>query len=241
MNQKGKKYVDNRFTLQALWFTGLFISLLILAWMVTGGPTSAAEMQEANITKTALAMTASYLLQPRLQPPPAFTPTALPPTMIPRSASTLAAMLSATSPSLSQQSNTPNSTGVPLITPLPTETAVAQMPTLTSVQDPAGFAHWYFARVWNERDYQNLWENYLTPSYKINVGSGIFEDYVIWWESVAWVEVHSVDVLQNNGMDAWVRVNVTFHMKDGRAVQDQIYDYDLLYDPLRATWMFDAS
>jgi hypothetical protein len=28
-------------------------------------------------------------------------------------------------------------------------------------------------------------------------------------------------------------------MKDGRVVQDQIYTYDFLYDPSRATWMFD--
>jgi hypothetical protein len=30
-------------------------------------------------------------------------------------------------------------------------------------------------------------------------------------------------------------------MKDGRVVQNQIYEYDLLFDPGRGTWMFDAS
>ena len=73
------------------------------------------------------------------------------------------------------------------------------------------------------------------------MGSGLFEDYGVWWDSVARVDVNSVDVLQNNGTNALVRVNVTFHMKDGRVVQNQVYDYNFLYDPSRGTWMFDTS
>ena len=73
------------------------------------------------------------------------------------------------------------------------------------------------------------------------MGSGLFEDYAGWWDSVERLDVNSIDVLQNNGRDAWVRVHLTFHMKDGRVVQNQVYDYDLLNDPGRGTWMFDAS
>jgi hypothetical protein len=133
-------------------------------------------------------------------------------------------------PPLSRQPATPT---IILIIPQSTTPAV--------VQDPAGFARWYFTRVWNERDYQNLWDNYLTASYKANVGSGIFEDYVWWWNSVQRVDINSVDVLENNGSDARVRVNLTFHMTDGRVVENQVYEYDFLYDPSRGTWMFDAS
>jgi hypothetical protein len=118
---------------------------------------------------------------------------------------------------------------------------LAPVGTQGVIQDPAEFARWYFTRVWNERDYQNLWDNYLTSSYKANAGSGLFEDYAGWWNSVERVDVNSVDVLQNNRRDAWIRVNLTFHMKDGRVVQNQVYDYDLLNDPVRGTWMFDAS
>jgi hypothetical protein len=78
-------------------------------------------------------------------------------------------------------------------------------------------------------------------SYKTNVGSGLFEDYVAWWNSVARVDVNSVEVLANNGTDAWVRVNLTFHMRDGRVVENQVYEYDFLYDSIRQTWMFDAT
>jgi hypothetical protein len=123
-------------------------------------------------------------------------------------------------------------------------TAIPTLPQSTIpavVQDASGFARWYFTRVWNERDYQNLWDHYLTASYKTNVGSGIFEDYVWWWNSVQRVDINSVDVLENNGIDAWVRVNLTSHMTDGCVVENQVNDYDFLYDASRETWMFDAS
>jgi hypothetical protein len=127
-----------------------------------------------------------------------------------------------------------------LATPL-APTVVPATPAAAQVQDPVGFARWYFARVWNERDYQNLWDNYLTPSYKANVGSGLFADYVWWWNSVAHVDVNSVDVLRNDGAHAHVRVNLSFYMQDGRVLPNEVYEYDLLYDPSRATWMFDVS
>jgi hypothetical protein len=122
----------------------------------------------------------------------------------------------------------------PTVAPvLPTQAAA------TSLADPAGFIRWYFNAVWAQRTYQELWNNYLTPSFRTNVGSGSFEDYEIWWNSVERVDLHSVEVMQNDGSHAWVRVNVTFTMRDGRIVANQQYDYDLLFDAARQTWMFD--
>ncbi len=259
--------MDNRFYLQALGVTGLFISLMILIWIASGGQAaSEAEVRNANSTRTSIAMTGSYLLQPRTRTPRPFlpSPTSLPATSVPVTTSTMASVPSATNTSLLAQLNTPISPVTSAFTPLPTQTAVVQVPVFTITvspghqntkapplfpqsgtqsvsEDPAEFARWYFTRVWNERDYQNLWDTYLTPSYKANAGSGLFEDYVGWWNAVERVDVNSVDVIQNNGSDAWVRVNLTFRMKDGRVVQDQVYDYDFLYDPSRGTWMFDAS
>ncbi|HKG55061.1 MAG TPA: hypothetical protein VKB04_12435, partial [Anaerolineales bacterium] len=221
----------------------------------------------ANSTRTSIAMTGSYLLQPRTKTPQASTiiPTSSPQTSLPSLPSVTSTILfppSPTNTSLLEQFKTPISPVTPSLAPLPTQTAVVQVPfftatifpghsntkapplfppsgTQTNLQDPAGFARWYFTRVWNERDYQNLWDNYLTASYKANVGSGLFEDYVVWWDSVGRVDVNSVDVLENNGVDASARVNLTFHMKDGRVVQNQVYTYDFLNDPSRNTWMFD--
>jgi hypothetical protein len=254
--------LENRFYLQALGVTGLFIGLMILAWAASGGPASEAEVRNSSGTRTAIAMTGSYLLQPRTQTPQALTP-GIPHTGGSGATSTATSLPSPTNTSLMPPLNTPIPSVAPSAAPLNTQTAPpvpvftitahpgqlgtkappAASPTaaLATAQGPAEFVRWYFTRVWNERDYQNLWENYLSPSYKANVGSGLFEDYVGWWDSVERVDVNAVHVLQNNGQDARVRVNLTFHMKDGRVIENQIYEYDFLYDPGRATWMFDAG
>jgi hypothetical protein len=110
----------------------------------------------------------------------------------------------------------------------------------TALSTPDGFLRWYFAAVWNERNYQDLWDNYLTPAFKARPNSGGgYEDYAAWWSSVQRVDVNSVSVLQNDGTHAWVRVNLTFTMNDGRIVSNQEYDYALFYEAARQTWMFD--
>ena len=258
--------MDNRFYLQALGVTTLFIVLLFLFWSAGGGPASEAAVENANLTRTALAMTGSYLLQPRTRTPLTMTdtPAAIPQTSAPLQTATLSALASPTNTSLLEQFTTPLTPIAASFTPFPTQTAAAQLPGSTAtlsggqpntkappilpgspapagLQSPDAFARWYFTRVWNERDYQNLWDNYLTASFKTNVGSGLFADYVFWWDSVERVDIHAVDVLQNNNADALVRVDLTFHMKDGRVVQNQVYEYDFLYDSSRGTWMFDAS
>jgi hypothetical protein len=109
----------------------------------------------------------------------------------------------------------------------------------TALNTPEGFLRWYFSAVWNEQNYQDLWDNYLTSSFKSRPDAGGYEGYAAWWDSVQRVGVNSVTVLQNDGTHAWVRVNITFTMKDGRVISNQEYDYDLLYDATRQTWMFD--
>lgn len=266
--------MDNRFYLQALGVTGLFIGLMFLIWIATGGPASEAAIQNANQTRTAIAMTGSYLLQPRTRTPapaegsaspsaPALLPSATATSLLPQLITPLASPAASFIPIPSQTlppvpvftitsgpghantkapplfPRTATPTGILVFAPSATPAVSPAVPG--SLQDPADFARWYFTRVWNERDYQNLWDNYLTASYKANVGSGLFEDYVWWWNSVQRVDVNAVEVLQNTGTDAWARVHLTIHMTDGRVVDNQVYDYDLLYDPSRNTWMFDAS
>jgi hypothetical protein len=108
------------------------------------------------------------------------------------------------------------------------------------IQDPAAFVSWYFGAIWQNRNYQDLWNNYLTPSFKTVVSPGGYSEYVAWWDSVQRVDLNSIDTIQNDGTHAVVRVNVTFTMKDGRLIRNQEYDYDLLYDTARKTWMFDV-
>jgi hypothetical protein len=159
-------------------------------------------------------------------------------------------------PILSVAAATPFSTRIPRVTPVTTvtppasptaifvppvaaTTAAAPIIPQPGVQSPEDFIRWYFNAVWQTRNYQNLWENYLTDNFKAKVGSGIFEDYAGWWNSVDRVDVNSVNVAQNDGTHAWIRVNINFHMKDGRDINNQEYEYSLLYDASRNTWMFD--
>lgn len=157
------------------------------------------------------------------------TSTSIPPTPAPTQLSTQA----------------PTQTGVPpalatatLSHPLQPTRPTAPPPG-NGLQDPAELVRWYFNAVWTGRDYQTLWQNYLTPKFQTTVSPGGFPEYVQWWDSVDHVVMNSENVIQNNGTNAWVRVNVTFYLKDGRVLENRIYDYSLLYDPLRKTWMFD--
>lgn len=120
-----------------------------------------------------------------------------------------------------------------------TTLSAATLPPAVGAQEPEGFIRWYFETVWRQRNYQELWDNYLTAMYKANVGSGDFADYVGWWNSVERVEIQSVSVLENTGTQASIRVYAAFYMMDGRVVSSQPYDYDLLYDAARGTWLFD--
>ena len=157
--------------------------------------------------------------------PPTFQPSVSTPTPISTRLGPIRSPFTATAPAPLQ--------------PLGTPSAATTLSPAAGLQDPEEFIRWYFETVWKQRNYQDLWDNYLTPSYKANVGSGDFADYVGWWNSVERVEIQSVSVLQSNGNQATIRVYASFYMRDGRVVSSQPYDYDLLYDASRGTWMFD--
>jgi len=152
-----------------------------------------------------------------------------------------------TLPPLTATSVPPQPTGTPVPGqsmgthfPQPTGTPVSttRIPR-TGLYDPEGFVRWYFEAVWKERNYQDLWDHYLTPSFKARPNAGDYQAYAVWWDSVERVDVNSLRVLQNDGTHAWIPVNVTLTMKDGRVIPNQEYDYTLFFDAARQTWMFD--
>ncbi len=105
--------------------------------------------------------------------------------------------------------------------------------------DPADFARWYFTSLSESRDFKTLWDNYLTSSFQSHSSDGVYKNYTDWWGSVTKIDIHSVDVIKNDGTSAWIHVNVTFHLKDGRVLENREYDYDLTFDQNKNTWMFD--
>ena len=84
-----------------------------------------------------------------------------------------------------------------------------------------------------------MWDNYLTSSFQSHASNGDYNSYVEWWGSITRTEVNSIDVIENDSKSAWIHVNVTFYMKDGRILHNREYDYDLTYNQNKNTWMFD--
>jgi hypothetical protein len=120
----------------------------------------------------------------------------------------------------------------PSLTPVP----LTPTPDLT---DPRRFGEWFFTDLWTVRDFRNLWDNYLTPQYQFNASPSGFQEWADWWISVRQIDIHSVDVLRDDGHNATIHVKVTFHVNDGRVLNNREYYYDLVFNSLRKTWMFD--
>lgn len=126
---------------------------------------------------------------------------------------------------------------LPPPSPVPTFTAVpTQQPALN---DPAQFARWYFNELWTTRDYPTIWNTYLTPSFQSNASPGGYNEFVSWWSSVSKIDVLSVQVLQNDGHYASIRVQITFYLGNGSVLSNRTYDYNLTYNSQSGTWMFD--
>lgn len=112
-------------------------------------------------------------------------------------------------------------------------------PSSFSQSDPAEFAFWYFNAVWQKRDYKSLWDNFLTKSFQQHSSSSSFNEYAKWWGSVERIEVNSVQVIRNDGNNAWIKINLNFYMSDGRFLPEREYDYNLTFNETKRIWMFD--
>ncbi|MFZ5903219.1 MAG: serine/threonine protein kinase [Chloroflexota bacterium] len=123
----------------------------------------------------------------------------------------------------------------------PSSIPTAMPPTESpSLSDPAEFARWYFNALWTDRNYEYLWNNFLTPSFQNHSTEGKgYSDYVSWWSSVQKIDLHLVEVIQNDGGHAWIRVTLTFYRFDAPTLDNRTYDYNLTYNSQSRLWMFD--
>jgi hypothetical protein len=111
-------------------------------------------------------------------------------------------------------------------------------PAEEHLADPGEFARWYFTALWQDRNYDYLW-TLSTSSFQSAASPGGYNEFTSWWGSVDKVDIGSLSVTQNDGHYASIHVVVTFHLRNGSVLQDRSYDYDLLFDTNRQTWMFD--
>ncbi len=113
-----------------------------------------------------------------------------------------------------------------------------QLPSF-SQSDPEEFIYWYFNALWQERNYEVLWNECLTSKFQNHSSPGGINDYLEWWGTVKRTDVHSVEVLKTEGRRVWIKIVVTFYLVDGRILEDRPYEYDLIYDAEKEIWMFD--
>jgi hypothetical protein len=114
------------------------------------------------------------------------------------------------------------------------------IPTKTSsIPDPEVFLRSYFNELWQIRDYQYMWDHYLTPHFKAAVAPKGFDDYAKTWNRIQEIDIESVGISRHSDTWASAKVILTFHMQDGSIVADQTFNWDLTYNPDVTTWQFD--
>lgn len=112
-------------------------------------------------------------------------------------------------------------------------------PSSFSQSRPDEFVFWYFNAMWQHRNYEDLWNNFLTKSFKSYSSNGNFDEYVKWWKTVSRIDINSVEIVQKKEISAWTKVNINFYLNDGRVLNNREYDYSLVFDTAKRIWMFD--
>lgn len=121
--------------------------------------------------------------------------------------------------------------------PLPKEQAVPTTPY--GLIAPEQFIVRYYQLV-DQRQYDVTW-TLLTPEFQRIGSNGSREDYVRWWDSVAYTDVGEQTLLDVSDDAATVYVNLIYHLKDGRIVPDPKPRIGLLYDSQRGTWLINTK
>lgn len=112
-------------------------------------------------------------------------------------------------------------------------------PSSFSQSRPEEFVFWYFNAMWQKRNYEDLWNNFLTTSFQNHSSNGNFNEYVKWWKTVNRIDINGVEIVQMKDISAWAKINVNFYLNDGRVLSSREYDYSLVFDTTKRIWMFD--
>lgn len=112
-------------------------------------------------------------------------------------------------------------------------------PSSFSQSRPEEFIFWYFNAMWQQRNYEDLWNNFLTASFQNHSSNGNFNEYVKWWKTVSRIDINGVEIVQKKENSAWAKINANFYLNDGRVFNNRVYDYSLVFDTNKKIWMFD--
>ena len=171
--------------------------------------------------------------KPSISPPPVSTP----PTLNFATTSAPISPQASNVPPISEATSTQIILSTYTATFLPTNTPAPTITSTPTISDPAEFVRWYFTALWQERNYEYLWENALTQSFRNHDNN--FNQYADWGNSMERIDIHSVKILNNDGHYAAVQVNLSFYFTSGHTAKDKTYSYNLLYNEGKQSWMFD--
>ena len=143
-----------------------------------------------------------------------------------------------------------------LLTSLPSEVAPALMitptenistltptsaPTFTpTVIPPASDAVIFYYSQVSADNFELTW-NLLSDSYKATVNKTGFGPYQDYWSSVDRVTVGSITTSYDDGRTAVIIVDLTYYYRDGRVIQANGREIDLIYDTQRQTWLINGT
>jgi hypothetical protein len=112
-------------------------------------------------------------------------------------------------------------------------------PSSFSQSRPEEFVFWYFNALWQHRNYEDLWNNFLTTGFQNHSSDGNFNEYSKWWKTVSRIDINAIEIVQKKESSAWARININLYLTDGRVLDSRKYDYSLVFDTAKRIWMFD--
>jgi hypothetical protein len=105
------------------------------------------------------------------------------------------------------------------------------------VQTPTQFINNYFANI-NAGNYSLTW-SLLTDRFKTNANHNSYDDYTNFWTTVTRVDITSVSLESQTGLNAVVTVYMVFNYRSGLVTTSSPRFY-LIYNSGRSTWLFDS-
>jgi len=137
----------------------------------------------------------------------------------------------------------------PEVTPTLLITSTENIPTLTPTSAPTftptvippapDAVNFYYSQV-SADNFELTW-NLLSDSYKATVNATGYEPYRVYWSSVDRVTVEGTRTVYDDGRTAVIIVDLTYYYHDGRVIQANSREIDLIYDTQRQTWLINAT
>ena len=122
-----------------------------------------------------------------------------------------------------------------ITTPLPKSFPVTPSATYFAIQQPEEFIRNYYDLI-NRREYDKTW-NMLTAGFQSRNAPDGLDGYKAFWDSIASVEIQSVEVKERQGVNVVVLVTIKYTAKYGTE-STNTHQFVLTPDSKGESWLF---